>query len=121
MNQTEYGTLLRMKRKKERYQQRHLAEWLDVSVGYISDIERGLRRPFGPEENRILADKLKTPFRELQIAAVLSRGAWIAPCRNEIQREAIRHLINYWDNEADLKNLLDRIAPKKDFAEILQK
>jgi transcriptional regulator with XRE-family HTH domain len=39
------GKRIQSERKKQGFTQEHLAELLDVSVGYVSQIERGISKP----------------------------------------------------------------------------
>jgi transcriptional regulator with XRE-family HTH domain len=74
-----FGGRLRTLRKQSGKTLHDVAEALGVSVVYVSDIERGNRKPFGPEHIEKLAVLLNADSRELHQLAAEARGAFELP------------------------------------------
>ena len=70
-----FGSLLRQTRQAAKKPLGALARALDVSVVYVSDIERGNRAPFRAELIEKAADFLGVDARELLRAAAEVKGA----------------------------------------------
>ena len=58
MNFNNFGEFILEKRKQNNITVRGLAEALDLSATYVSDVERGLRMPFDMERLSLLVDIL---------------------------------------------------------------
>jgi transcriptional regulator with XRE-family HTH domain len=71
-----FGSLLRKTRQGTKKTLGDLAKALDVSVVYVSDIERGNRAPFRAELIEKAADFLGVDARELLRAAAEVKGAF---------------------------------------------
>ncbi len=69
-----FGDALRKARHRAKKTLGDIAKLLDVSVVYISDVERGNRRPFGNERIIKIARFVKTDPAPLIAAADLERG-----------------------------------------------
>lgn len=73
MRQT-FGQLLRKARREEGKTLGELARALGISVVYLSDVERGNRKPFAKKRILNVADLLKRGPEELLRAADFERG-----------------------------------------------
>jgi len=71
-----FGVLLRKYRKKVGKTLGDLADELDVSVVYVSDVERGNRAPLREDYIEVAARVLNADARELHRAAAEARGAF---------------------------------------------
>lgn len=71
-----FGRLLRRRREEAGKTMGDLADLLQLSVPYLSDVERGRRAPFHPDRLREIARFLRTDFDELYEAALQSREAF---------------------------------------------
>jgi transcriptional regulator with XRE-family HTH domain len=71
-----FGSLLRERRKQVNKTMGDLAEFLRVSVPYISDVERGNRKPFSDQRIRDVARFLGTDAEDLIIASAEDDGGF---------------------------------------------
>jgi transcriptional regulator with XRE-family HTH domain len=71
-----FGRLLREKRKIARRSMGELAKSLDVSIPYISDVERGSRNPFSKEKIYRIAEYLNIDPKPLLVAAAEDVGGF---------------------------------------------
>ena len=69
-----FGEALRRSRRKAEKRLSDIADLLGVSVVYVSDVERGNRRPFSNERILKIARHLKTEATPLIAAADQERG-----------------------------------------------
>jgi transcriptional regulator with XRE-family HTH domain len=69
-----FGDALRKARRNAEKTLGDVAKLLDVSVVYVSDVERGNRRPFGNERILKVAKFLKTDAAPIIAAADVERG-----------------------------------------------
>ena len=69
-----FGDSIRKARRNSEKTLRNIAELLDVSVVYVSDVERGNRRPFSNERILKVAKFVKTDPAPLIAAADIERG-----------------------------------------------
>lgn len=74
-----FGERLRELRKREGKTLGDLAELLDVSVVYVSDVERGNRAPLRPELVEKVAGGLNADAAELHRLAAEVRGSFELP------------------------------------------
>ena len=70
----EFGNLLRQLRKDVRITLGQLAGFLDISIPYLSDVERGKRGPFAKDRIESIANFLGVDKGQLLAAAARSRG-----------------------------------------------
>lgn len=96
----EFGELLRKQRREASKTMADLAELLDVSVPYISDVERGRRAPFRLDRLEKIATYLGTDVDELHEAAALAREAFELDAVNVSQeaRQVGAALMRGWTN-----------------------
>ena len=71
-----FGKLLRKRREEANKTMGDLADFLGLSVPYLSDVERGRRAPFHPDRLHKISQFLKIDFDELYEAALKSREAF---------------------------------------------
>lgn len=69
-----FGALLRLTRQQAGRTLADVARLLDVSVVYVSDVERGQRRPFGNERIVRIAELLQVDPTPLLTAAAIDKG-----------------------------------------------
>lgn len=72
----EFGELLRQLRKEAGRSMAEVAEHLDFSVPYVSDVERGKRAPLAHDRIVALASFLNVSTAPLLAKAAVSRGAF---------------------------------------------
>ena len=77
MEKNNFGIYLRKLRKKMKFSLREIAEYVNCSTVYISDIERAQRKPPSPEIIRKLSIKLKTDFTSLLQKAYEEKGSFV--------------------------------------------
>lgn len=68
-----FGSYIREKREEQNSSMRDLAHLLNVSVPYISDIERGRRNPPQGESLQKIADFLHLDISELEVLIALDK------------------------------------------------
>jgi len=71
-----FGALLREHRRTAGYTLEAIAAHLDVSIPYMSDVERGNRPPLTPERIEVLSKFLCVDPEPLLAAAAESRGTF---------------------------------------------
>ena len=71
---TRFGELLRKLRRKANKTQGDVARLLKISVVYLSDVERGNRKPFSKDRILAIAENLEADPTELMEAADRERG-----------------------------------------------
>ena len=69
-----FGTALRTARQQAGRTLADVAQLLDVSIAYLSDVERGNRRPFGNARIVRIAEFLNTDPTPLLCAATIDKG-----------------------------------------------
>ncbi len=69
-----FGTALRTARQQAGRTLADVAQLLDVSIAYLSDVERGNRRPFGHARIVRIAEFLNTDPTPLLCAAAIDKG-----------------------------------------------
>lgn len=74
--ETKFGRLLRRKRQEAGKTMGDLAKFLDVSVPYISDVERGNRKAFPEDRIMAIAGFLSTAPYDLIVAAAEDGGEY---------------------------------------------
>ena len=72
----EFGILLRKERKGRGLSLRELADVLLISVPYLSDVERGNRRPFDQGRIGLIAKTLRCKKADLYQAALKSKDVF---------------------------------------------
>lgn len=74
-----FGTLLRDARRRADRTLEEVAAVLEVSIAYLSDVERGNRPPFTRERLLKLAEFLNVSIVRLIVAAAQQRGIFTMP------------------------------------------
>jgi transcriptional regulator with XRE-family HTH domain len=92
-----------------------LARVLQVSVPYISDVERGRRCPLGPDKITKIAEAFGISADRLHAAAAVSRGAFeldaasVTPKGREVGAALMRGWSHLTDEQLDeIARVLDR-------------
>ncbi|WP_437982910.1 helix-turn-helix domain-containing protein [Sorangium sp. So ce117] len=97
-----FGTLLRDLRRKAGKTLEDVAQTLEVSIPYVSDVERGNRAPFSPGKIYAVASLLKVDPERLLVAAAESRGAFeLDPKKSQLHREVGAALMRGWSELTD--------------------
>lgn len=116
----DFPDVLRQKRREMSLTLGDVAEALDYSVSYVSDVERRRRAPFEDAKLKVLATLFKMPAEELIEAAQLTRGIILDtppndPLRTEHQEAALA-LARSWGrlNKDQLKKI---VALTEEFGE----
>lgn len=78
-NSEHFGALLRASRLKAGWTLARLADYLGVSIPYLSEVERSHRAPLTVDRVRSAAAALGVDPAEFQKAAGVSRGAFALP------------------------------------------
>lgn len=117
-----FGDLLRALRTQSGKSMGDLARYLEVSVPYVSDVERGHRPPLTRERLDKAATFLGVRPEILQVAAAESRGSFellVTPESSLKARELGASLMRNWDDFTDddidqIKAAIERLKKKKD-------
>ena len=91
-----FGDTLRRTRQSAEKTLGNVAKMLGVSVVYVSDVERGNRRPFGNERILKIADYLKTDPVPLISAADFEKGVieYDISKSNQLEAEVVGDLVS---------------------------
>ena len=91
-----FGDILRSARQKAQRTLGDIARLLDVSVVYVSDVERGNRRPFSNERILKIAAFLKTDPAPLITAAGVEKGVieYDIPKGNPLEARVVGDLVS---------------------------
>jgi len=116
-----FGKLLRSLREAAGISMGALARHLEVSVTYLSDVERGTRAPLTSERIEKAANLLNLPpakVRELDAAAGEARGYFelgiTSPTSREVGATLMRGWPRFQDEEFEqIKQLLSRLESKE--------
>ncbi len=117
----DFGRLLRSLREAAGVSMGALARYLEVSVTYISDVERGTRAPLTSERIKKAAEVLKlssAQIRELDGAAAEVRGFFELGITSPVAREVGATLMRGWPSYTDeefqkLKDLLAELETRR--------
>lgn len=95
-----FGQKLRRLRREKNKSMGDLADYLDLSVSYVSEVERGTRAPFAPDVLQKVARFLKCDAEELLVSAAESRGAFelSASGITKTKREIGAALMRSWED-----------------------
>ena len=99
-----FGDLLRTLRSQAGMSMGELARHLDVSVPYISDVERGNRPPLTAVRIEQVADLFGVDSTELHSAAGVSRGSFELPLpqsASRLARQVGASLMRGWSHLSD--------------------
>jgi transcriptional regulator with XRE-family HTH domain len=98
-----FGAVLRAEREKKKKSMGELARFLEVSVVFVSDVERGNRAPFTRERILATAAWLGIDPQVLFVAAADSRGFFQLDATNgsDKKRELGASLMRGWENLSD--------------------
>lgn len=118
----DFGKLLRSLREAAQVSMGALARHLEVSVTYISDVERGTRAPLSAERITKVAKFLKLSpehEQELVAAAGAQKGFYELDIFNDEAREVGAALRRGWPNYSDaqfqkLKKVLEELEKMED-------
>jgi transcriptional regulator with XRE-family HTH domain len=110
-----FGKLLRKCRHEAGLNLLEVATELEVSISYLSDVERGRRNPFKPAEIRKIATMLRCDERELLRAAELWQPQTFRP-GNDFQARAVLGLHRRWEelSEAEWERILKVLEQSKE-------
>jgi len=74
---TRFGAELRERRQSAGLTMRELAKGLEVSLSYVSDVERGSRRPWSEDKVRAAAALVRADPDEFAALAAEGRGGFV--------------------------------------------
>lgn len=116
-----FGDLLRKTRKASHKTLGNLADFLKVSVAYLSDVELGNRAPLAAEKIREVAQFLQVPSEPLLIAAAEKRGRFELDARGATPRalEVGAALMRGWptlgaEELEKIADVIERRSPAKE-------
>lgn len=112
MKPTKFGQKLRREREDNLITMKQVAEFLGISVSYVSDVEIGRRKPFKKEDIAKLCKKFKFDFEELQRLALIERGGVELSLDKPNQNGLAIALARTWDSLsedqiAEINNILE--------------
>jgi transcriptional regulator with XRE-family HTH domain len=113
---SKFGTLLREERRRNKQTLGNVARQLEISIPYVSDVERGNRAPFAPERIIVLAEFLNTDAGALLVAAAESRGAFELDAKqSRMHQEVGAALMRGWTDlsEEDLESIAGILQKRK--------
>lgn len=97
MSRNIFGELVRRSRSARGISLRALAEELEYSPAYLSDVENGKRNPFSDTVITHLANFLGMKEEELKKAADLSRGSYTLVQSSPKHNEVAAALVAKWE------------------------
>ena len=114
MKNNNFGAFIAQKRKEQQWTLRQLANLLDISAPYLSDVEKGRRHPFDIEKLNRLTQILKLNKEEETIMMDLAgqERSEVPPdlpeyiLENEVVRVALRTARDQGVGEAEWKKFL---------------
>jgi transcriptional regulator with XRE-family HTH domain len=114
MKNNNFGAFIAQKRKEQQWTLRQLANLLDISAPYLSDVEKGRRHPFDIEKLKRLTQILKLNKEEETIMMDLAgqERSEVPPdlpeyiLENEVVRVALRTARDQGVGEAEWKKFL---------------
>ena len=99
-----FGTLLRRLRKAKKLTLGDVAERLDYTIAYVSDVERTKRAPFTDDKLQVLAELLDCDLEDFRRAAKLTKGVTLDTVDgSDAEQEAALALARTWGRIDDDK------------------